>query len=210
MTVSRPARARWALVAVAAAVGALAVACSADEQAGPSPSTTALEGQCAQVHEGHPVHDGGAAMMWTPVMADEMLDADCGWPYEPFDPGTAGGSDDPELDAPFEANRYDDLWQMLGSAGMALCSVGSDAEPRDGRAFGFVYQVADPGCPEGTPTGSMQVDEYGTEAQRDAAARAASAEQGDTFVMGRWVLVLDGTARELGDELSARGAQPVQ
>ena len=166
------------------------------------PSTAS--GDCADVHAGH------SAMMWNPTMADEMLDADCGWPYEPFLVDLDGGTDDPELTAPFEATRYSELWSAISSSGIGVCSVGTELEGDGvGRAFGFTYRVAPPGCPDASPTGAVHVAEFGTEAQRDLAAVTAAADGAETFVLGRWVITLEGDTGTLGTELGDLGAQPV-
>ncbi len=147
-------------------------------------------------------------MMWNPTMADEMVDAGCGWPYEPFAVSTEGGEDDPELDAPFEVRRYSELWSTITASGLGVCSVGVLPDERPGMAFGFAYMVGPAGCPGAKSTGTIDVGEFGTEAQRDLAAHVA-AENGTAYVLGRWVVTLDGSATELGDTLVELGAQPV-
>jgi hypothetical protein len=151
-------------------------------------------------------------MMWTPVMADEMTDAGCGWPYEPFDVDLSGGQDDPALNGVFEARHYAQLWDGIGAAGLGLCSVGAETEATEqtpeGRVFGFLYQLSAPGCPDADPTGLLRVDEFGTEAQRDAAA-LSSAERSTTYVLGRWVISLDGVGEDVGPALASLGAQRV-
>ena len=161
-------------------------------------------GDCADVHAGH------SAMMWNPTMADEMLDADCGWPYEPFLVDLEGGTDDPDLTAPFEATRYSELWSAISSSGIGVCSVGTELEGDGvGRAFGFTYRVAPPGCPDASPKGAVHVAEFGTEAQRDLAAVTAAADGSETFVLGRWVITLEGDTGTLEAALGDLGAQPV-
>lgn len=151
-------------------------------------------------------------MMWNPVMADEMLDADCGWPHEPFLVDLEGGADDPGLTAAFEAVRYADLWTVISESGLGVCSVSTELEgsPDEvGRAYGFRYLVAPPGCPQGEHTGALRVSEYGTEAQRDAAGVLAAAGSEAALVLGRVVIQLDGDAVELAPALETLGAQVV-
>lgn len=164
-------------------------------------------GECADVHEGHAGHQ---AMMWTAQMADEMTDAGCGWPYEPFLVTLDGGEDDPELDSPFEPRRYAEVWEAITAARLGLCSVATSIEAQDeGRAFGFTYQVGEPGCPGAVPTGSVRVGEYGTEAQRDAAAHTAArdADAERVYVLGRWVIELRGDAARLASTVADMGGQ---
>ncbi len=164
-------------------------------------------GECADVHEGHAGHQ---AMMWTAQMADEMTEAGCGWPYEPFLIDLDGGEDDAALDAPFEPRRYDELWAAITAADLGLCSVATVVEAQEtGRAFGFTYQVGEPGCPGAVPTGSIAVGEYGTEAQRDAAAHAAArdADAERVYVLGRWVLELRGDGARVEPLVADMGGQ---
>jgi hypothetical protein len=163
------------------------------------------EESCADVHAGH------QAMMWTAQMADEMLDAGCGWPYEPFMVALDGGEDDPALDAPFEARRYSELWAAISRSGLGLCSVATEVDETgdDGRAFGFDYRLGAPGGPGALPTGSVVVGEYGTEAQRDAAAHSAagSADAEGVFVLGRWVIALQGDGAQVAPAIAGLGGQ---
>ena len=210
---------RPAALCVAALV-VLAASCGGSDDDADATSTTAADrteqpdgsaqgsgvpsGDCANVHAGH------SAMMWNPTMADEMLDADCGWPYEPFLVDLDGGEDDPALTAPFEATRYSELWTAISSSGIGVCSVGTELEGDGvGRAFGFTYRVAPPGCPDAKPTGAVHVAEFGTEAQRDLAAHDAAADGTETYVLGRWVISLDGDTGTLDTALDELGAQPV-
>ena len=156
--------------------------------ADPTSSAPSLADECASAHAGHNL------MMWNPVMADEMLDAGCPWPYPPFD--VAGGGDDvggsDAASPPFEARRYDELWTMLGDAGLGVCEVRSLPDPpAEGFAFGFVYAVAEPGCPDRDDAVEMQVREYVGVTARDRAATQTEAP----LVLGRWVVSFDG-----GDE----------
>ncbi len=164
---------------------------SADETV-PSPGAS-LSPECAQIHEGHNV------MSWNPTMADEM--AECAWPYDPFLSTLEGGEADPELDeVAFESHLYQEIWDVIGAADLGICSVATlPDQPEAGFAFGFSYDFAAPGCPEATPTGSVVVREYSTRDQRDDAAHALSASGSPTFVLGRWVVVVE------GDDLATTG-----
>ena len=186
--------------------GVAASSSTASDVAGGEPA--ASDDECRNVHAGH------ASMMWTAEMADEMADAGCGWPYEPYLVPLDGGEDDPALDAAFSGRRYAELWTAITGSGLGLCSVGTaESEPDVGLAFGFTYLLGPPGCPGAAPTGGLLVGEYGTEAQRDRAAHAAAgagdAEPAEVYVLGRWVVRLDGDALLLGDALAAAGGQRV-
>lgn len=190
-----------ALVAVVAAAGVTLWIVNRDQP------WEGLSGACAEAHEGH------ATSMWDPTMADEMVDAGCPWPYEPFVPEEAEGdapADDPSLDAPFEAHRYAEVWTAISSTDVGVCRIAArtdDAVPD--RAFGFAYEVGPGGCPDGRPTGAVVVDEFATEGGRDAAARRA-ADAGPALVLGRWAISLEGDADAVGPELEALGARPVR
>ncbi len=207
---------RFAAVMTVALIGSAGAGCSSENETvtnavtntattSTETTTTSVNSECEETHAGH------SAMMWTPVMADEMTEAGCGWPAEPFLVDLGGGRDDPDLSAPFEPRRYDELWDAITASGLALCTVGTAAKSdreSPGRAFGFDYQLALPGCPNATPTGLLHVDEFGTEAQRDSAARAADST-GTSFVLGRWVIRLEGEASAVEPKLLEVGAQPV-
>ncbi len=157
-------------------------------------------GGCDDVHAGHQMK------MWNPAMADEMVDADCGWPYPPFELEDAAGVDSVDLDALFEPRRYAELWQLISAGGFGTCAVATDlngGEP--GALFEFTYKIGPPGCPGAAPTGELIVAEYGTEAQRDAAALVAG--DGPSWVLGRWNIRLSGDADQLEPALVAVGAQ---
>lgn len=185
-----------------------------DTQGAAASVTTTVAGdlseQCKNAHAGH------SAMMWNPTMADEMLDAGCGWPYEPFLVELDGGRDSPDIDVEFTPARYADLWTAISTGSVGVCSVGTDVdgtdlpdEARTGRAFGFDYQLGPQGCPDATPTGSLTVSEYGTEAQRDAAAVALAADGTEVFVVGRWVISLGGDTPGIASALEQLGAVAV-
>jgi hypothetical protein len=172
----------------------------------PTPGAS-LSPECEQIHEGHNV------MSWNPTMADEM--AGCAWPYDPFLSTLEGGEADPALDeAAFESHLYQEVWDVIGAADLGICSVGTlPDQPEAGFAFGFAYEVAAPGCPDATPTGSVVVREYSTRDQRDAAAHGLAAEGSPTFVLGRWVVVVEGgdgpAAAALSTGLTELGAVEV-
>jgi hypothetical protein len=233
--VDRPRTSRAPFVVIVVATLSSLVACGGGDRAtdapeptnpsptnasGPSSGASANE-RCRDVHAGH------QAMMWTAEMADEMLDAGCGWPYDPFLVSLDGGRDDAALDTPFEARRYAELWTSISGSGRGLCSVSTDLgdadsgdvdlddatrdETEPGRAFGFTYSLAAPGCPEATPTGTLSVVEFGTEAQRDQAAHAEAASvDGAVYVLGRWVIALEGDVGTLGDDIIDLGGQVVR
>lgn len=144
--------------------------------------------------------------MWNPTMADEMVDAECGWPYPPFELEPVEGKDDPALDAAFEARRYSELWQVITAARFGTCAVATDVTGGGpGALFEFTYRLGPAGCPGAQPDGELVVAEYGTEAQRDAAAVAAG--DGTSLVLGRWNISLTGRAEQLEPALVALGAQ---
>lgn len=168
-----------------------------------------LSGPCADVHEGH------ATAMWDPTMADEMTESGCPWPYEPFVPESVdgdsdgSGSDAPASDAPFEAHLYADVWTAISGSEVGVCQVAARTDGSvPGRAFGFAYEIAPNGCPDGVAVGVIVVDEFATEADRDAAARV-TADQWPALVLGRWVIGLEGDAEAVRPALEDLGAQPV-
>lgn len=166
-----------------------------------------LSGPCGDAHEGH------ATAMWDPTMADEMTDAGCPWPYEPFVPesvDTGGeGSAAPALDAPFEAHHYADVWTAISDSEVGVCQVAARTDGSvPGRSFGFAYEIAPNGCPDGVAVGVIVVDEFATQADRDAAARV-TADQWPALVLGRWVIGLEGDAEAVRPALEDLGAQPV-
>lgn len=149
-----------------------------------------LEGECASVHAGH------ATMMWNAVMADEMVDAGCPWPYPPFDVPHAAPAPARSLDAPFEAHRYDEIWRMIGTRGHGVCEIRPVPDPPgEGFTFGFVYLVAEPGCAARVEPVEIEVREYAAPAPRDAAALARPG----ALVLGRWVVALDGGGDRVDD-----------
>ncbi len=157
-------------------------------------------GACENVHAGHQMK------MWNPTMADEMVDADCGWPYPPFELEPAEGEDDASLDAAFEPRRYSEIWQVITAARLGTCAVATDLNGGGpGALFEFTYSVGPAGCPEARPDGELVVAEYGTEAQRDAAANEAG--DGISMVLGRWNVRLTGRAEQLESALVEIGAQ---
>jgi hypothetical protein len=156
--------------------------------AAPTPADVSIGEECESTHAGHNL------MMWNPVMADEMLDADCPWPYPPFDVAAEGDvlDDGAPATPPFEPRRYAELWTMLGGVDVGVCEVRSLPDPpADGFAFGFVYVVAEPGCADPGDAVELQVREYVSAMARDRGATQADRP----LVLGRWVIVVDG-----GDE----------
>lgn len=140
---------------------------------------------CGQVHAGHNV------MMWDSTMADQMVEADCGWPYEPFMVSTDGGEEDPAFDAaPFEPRMYADLWNFLSDEVGATCTIGSIFEEVEGLVFGFRYELATDACTEmGEGDVVVSAREYSARGLRDAAAHEA---EGDAvLVLGRWTITID-------------------
>lgn len=155
-----------------------------------------LDPACESLHEGH------AAMAWNPTSADEMVESDCGWPYEPYLVSVDGGQEDPGIAAEFEPRLYQEVSETIGEIGLGLCGVNALPEdPGDGFVFGFRYDAAEPGCPDFTPTAELTAREYVTRAHRDAAAN--DAEGAETIVLGRWVLEVEGTDQDQVDELTA-------
>jgi hypothetical protein len=175
-----------------------------DDVAAPSDTLASL---CDSVHAGH------NTMSWNPTMADEMTESGCPWPYEPFLVSAEGGEEESAFDAaPFGARMYAEIWSLLARSDVGVCTVGALTEPEDeALVFGFRYSLAAPGCPEATPVFDVMVREYGTRAQRDAAAMASTDET--VYVLGRWVLsVSDGqvdAASTIGEGLAELGAVEV-
>ncbi len=168
------------------------------------PTTTAVPDACSDAHTAHNV------AMWDPTMADEMLEAGCPWPYEPFMTPTDGGEQNPNLAAPFEPRLYSELWDALQEADFGVCAVAALAEQSgDGFVFGFRYEVRPGGCEEGEQVAELVVREHVTRAWRDAAAAALGAE-GPVLVLGRWTFTVenatDFAANRLFETLVALGA----
>lgn len=150
-----------------------------------APTTTVELDACGEAHLAH------SEAMWDPSMADEMLDAGCPWPYEPFVTSTEGGTENPNLAAAFEARRYSDLWDALQAADLGVCSVAVLPEPPgDGVAFGFRYEVRPGGCEGTEQVAELVVREHVTRAWRDAQASEMGA-LGPVVVLGRWTLTVD-------------------
>lgn len=168
-----------------------------DDDGETADSVLALSSECAALHSGH------NAMSWDPVMADEMVENGCGWPYEPFLVSAEGGQEDAALDgAPFGARLYAEMWELLARSSVGVCSVGALPDPSDqGFVFGFRYQIAQPGCPGAEPTLDLVVREYASRAQRDAAFEELSEEA--PFVLGRWVLTLGDGGGAMADRVTA-------
>lgn len=175
----------------------------------PTDATTAPVGApapCDSTHAGHNV------MRWNATMADEMVTAGCGWPYEPFTVPLEGGEEDPALDAPFEARLYSEIWDAIGQVDVGVCAVSAlPEEPGEGGfVFGFDYGIAEPGCANDA-IAHVVVKEYGTRAQRDAAAHAS--DEAATYVLGRWVVTVFGEEQSMTDALEqavdSLGAVPV-
>lgn len=195
-------RARWALVVGGALlvliVGAVVVASmtrSDDTEPRPfglDPTGDTSGGEadpndpCSSVHAGHNL------MMWDSTMADEMVDAGCGWPYDPFVVDAEGGEEDPALDAaPFEPRHYADIWQAITPIAATCAVIAIPEEPGDGFVFGFRYELATDACDEdGAGDVRLDVREMVTRAHRDATAGADDADA--VLVLGRWVLSVTG------------------
>ncbi len=209
------------LVAVVAAVAGLLMVPSlladdasdpgagAGTTAAPTTSTTApLAGACGEAHAGH------NAAMWDPTSADEMLDAECPWPYPPFETAVEGGTENPNLGAVFEARRYSDLWDALQEAKIGVCTIAPLADASaDGFTFGFRYTAQAGGCSAGGDTVDLVVREYVTRAWRDSSAATLAATNAPVVVLGRWVVFVEGddefTTNRLFEVLVGLGAVTV-
>lgn len=162
---------------------------------------------CESTHSGHNV------MRWNATMADEMVAAGCDWPYDPFLVPLEGGEEDPALAAPFEGRLYSEIWDMIGQVDVGVCAVSAlPEEPgADGFVFGFDYGIGEPECP-GNALAHVVAEEYGTRAQRDAAAHAS--EEPATYVLGRWVVTVFGEEETMTDALKegvmSLGAESVE
>lgn len=175
--------------------GATGQGATTDAAADGTAPAAALSGDCQNLHASHGI------AMWNPAYADEMTAADCGWPYEPFLVTLDGGEEDPSIAAPFEPRLYDELWQMFGGLGLGVCQVaGVEEDAAHGMVFGFRYAVGPAGCPDMEGDAALVAREYGTRAQRDAAAHASEAPR--TWAFGRWVLEVDGDDAALVEQVS--------
>lgn len=202
----------WVRLGTLAALGAFPLLVAAGCSGGGAEDASATE-PTPQVGSGEGACDASAAseslMMWDPVRADEMVTAECPWPYLPFLVPLDGGEDSPELSAVFEPKLYAELWTVISESGMGVCSVRTELDgPGQGRAFGFTYEVGPAGCPGAEPTGALVVNEYGTEAQRDSAALDLDGTTGErVLVLGRWAMVARGDAGSLVESLVDQGGQ---
>ena len=88
----------------------------------------------------------------------------------------------------------------MGRLGLGLCAFGNTADPGPaGFVFGFEYHVAPPGCPGADDAAAVRVAEYSTRGHRDGAAHDLASP--GTFVLGRWVVTVDGPDPDVTSEL---------
>lgn len=160
---------------------------AADEAAAAAVTTTTqvVPDECSEAHAAH------NEAMWDPTSADEMVDAGCPWPYEPFLTAVDGGAENLNLAAPFEPRRYSEVWDALQDADFGVCAVTALPEPAgDGFVFGFRYDLRAGACDTGEADVALLVREHASRGWRDAAAL----DLGDTqpvLVLGRWTLIVD-------------------
>jgi hypothetical protein len=152
---------------------------------GSDDAAAASNDECTSAHAQH------VTMMWNPTMADEMTNLGCPWPYEPYLAEPTGAEPSPEITAPFEVRTYSELWTLLGAARVGTCGVAPLADPAGdaGFTFGFTYSLAEAGCPAGT-TAELEVREYVSAGDRDAAALDHEEEHVTVVVLGRWSIAL--------------------
>lgn len=149
-------------------------------------------------------------MMFNPVVADELIDGTCPWPYDATI-ATAGGMEDPAINVAFEPRRYQELFDLFTTIRYGTCNVSRLPDPVvGGFVFGFGIGLRPAGCAEGGATVEVSIREYATRAWRDESANALAATDTSSLAMGRWVIELEGTdtaaVERLDTELVAIGA----
>jgi hypothetical protein len=136
-------------------------------------------------------------MMFDPFVADQLAESGCTWPY---DAGidTAGGVEDPSINAAFEARRYSEVFDLIAAEGFGMCSVANLAPvagidtPETGFVFGFSVAMQADGCVDGVPTVTVDIREYSTRPWRDSAANHTGSSTQPAVVLGRWVITIGG------------------
>jgi hypothetical protein len=149
-----------------------------------------------------------AMAMWNPALADEMLAADCPFPFEPESIDLSGGAEDPTIDAPFEPRPFQQIFDLLTAERAGICAVARLGEESvQGFVWGFEVKAQSDGCAENQPDLTIRVREYATRAHRDQAANELPA--GSALVLGRWAIELDGASDPLRAGLVDLGAAVV-
>jgi hypothetical protein len=138
--------------------------------------------------------------MWNATLADDMVELDCPWPWDPALQELDGGEADPAIDAEFEPNLYSDVFEMIGDEEFGVCEV--RAVPQDdatGLVFGFDVGLRAETCGEGVPDVALSVFEYADRGFRDQAANAIDG----SLVLGRWVVQVAGDDTDGVERLTA-------
>ena len=149
-----------------------------------------------------------AMAMWNPALADEMLAADCPFPFEPESIDLSGGAEDPTIDAAFEPRPFQQIFDLLTAERAGICAVARLGEESvQGFVWGFEVKAQSDGCAENQPDLTIRVREYATRAHRDQAANELPA--GSALVLGRWAIELDGASDPLRAGLVDLGAAVV-
>ncbi len=146
-----------------------------------------------------------AMAMWNPALADEMLAADCPFPFDPESIDMSGGQEDPAIAAAFEPRRFQQVFDLLAAERAGVCAVTRlGEESAHGFVWGFEVRAQSGGCADNQPDLAIRVCEYATRSHRDEAAHALPAER--ALVLGRWTIELDGATSDLRQALLDLGA----
>ncbi len=140
--------------------------------------------------------------MFNPELADQLLDNDCPYPFDPDAISMEGGEEDPSLAAPYEPRRYLELFDVLTAERIGLCSVTRLAEESvRGFVYGFGVTAHADSCAASNANLEIAIREYAERAHRDAAANAAKEQI--VQVLGRFTVAIDGDDAAVVERLAA-------
>jgi hypothetical protein len=194
------------LAVVIVGLGAVAFAGSADNpestttssttSTAPDSSTVTFLGE--EAHADLPPEPGcdqlyfhSTMAMFNPTLADEMLDYDCPFPFDPDSVSMEGGEEDPSIEAPYEARRYQELFDVLAERPYGICAVGRVNEPSvEGFVYGFTISAKADSCAASDPDLGIAIREYASRAHRDAAANERASGTDAVLVLGRFVITI--------------------
>lgn len=146
-----------------------------------------------------------AMAMWNPVLADELLDYECPFPFEPDQVSMEGGTEDPSIAADYEPRRYQEIFDIVAAEQFGMCSVARLGEPSvRGFVYGFGTKLRAESCANNDPNVEVIVREYATRAHRDEAANSSVDTPDRTLVLGRWTITLIGDDTADIDRLARR------
>ncbi len=155
-----------------------------------------------------------AMAMWTPILADELLDYDCPFPFEPDQVSMDGGAEDASIAAPFEPHRYQEIFDIIATEKFGMCAVTRLGEPSiRGFVYGFSTKLRADSCVNNDPNVEVIAREYASRPHRDEAANTSAGTVDRTLALGRWTITVDGddpaAVERLAAQLEAIGASAV-